>query len=147
MKEIGPLIDWTVENFQPLVDEGVEIHVRTFNGKGDTFGISFTGFNLKIEKYSKEIKHGHLIHDTDPTSKQLAIVYITKHPEKYAPFKGFTWQESFIATLVHELSHLWVDRKLIGKEEEGFVEHNEEKAIKKFRKYKKNILNRKKNPK
>lgn len=135
-RELNPLIDWVTENFQPLVDGGVEIHIRQFNGKGDMFGISFAGFDLRIEKYCKEIRHGHLIHDTEETTKQLAIVYITKHPEKYEAFKDMTWQEAFVTTLVHELRHLWYDRKLKGRDEEDDAEHYEKRALTKYRKYK-----------
>jgi len=132
--EINKLIDWVVENFQPLIDENIEIHIRTYNGKGDMFGISFYGLDLKVEGQQTKVEHGHLIHDVEPTSKQLAIVYVTKHPEKYVPFKEMTWQEAFVVTLVHELRHLWFDRKLKGREEDDDVRHYEKRALKKYRK-------------
>lgn len=135
--EINKLIDWVVDNFQPLIDDDIEIHIRTFNGKGDMFGISFYGLDLKIDGQQTKVEHGYLIHNVEPTSKQLAIVYITKHPEKYIAFKhieGITWQEAFVITLVHELRHLWFDRKLKGREEDDDVRYYEQKALKKYRK-------------
>lgn len=135
-EEINELIKFVISNFKTLIKDDIEIHIRQYNGRGH-IGIAFPGFypDFMNSISKKDVAQKHLITDIESTTKQFAIVYVTKTPTRYKcgrnPDK--TWQELLIVTLVHELRHLWHDRKRMGFDEEEDCRQWERKALKKFK--------------
>jgi hypothetical protein len=127
--EIMKLANFVIQHYPGLDHAGVEVHVKQYNGRG-VLGLAYPTTNrAEISK-----REQHYFKEIEPTSKQLALVYIRKNLKKWKKSDVITWQEDFIATLTHELRHLWHFRHKQGLEEEEDCNRMETIAIKKYRK-------------